>query len=240
MATLLYKQLARYYDLVYANKDYKEETKRVKEVVDQNNHSGGNKLLEAACGTGGHIQYLKDDYDCTAFDINKEMVEVAKERAPGVRFFQADMTHIDLKETFDVIICLFSSIGYVRTLGNLEKTLKNFAKHLNPGGVVVIQPWLDPEDFISGLPWMDTYEDKDIKIARLGTSTNNRNISILDMHYLIAEKDKGVKYFKEKHELGMFTVERFKEAMEEAGFQKVQYLDSKESKMDRGLYVGNK
>jgi hypothetical protein len=37
-----------------------------------------------------------------------------------------------------VVACLFSSMGYVRT--NLDRTLACIARHLNPGGLVLIEP----------------------------------------------------------------------------------------------------
>ncbi len=44
------------------------------------------------------------------------------------------MESFDLAKEFDVITCLFRAIGYVRTLPALEATLRNFARHLRPGG----------------------------------------------------------------------------------------------------------
>ena len=89
-----------------------------------------------------------------------------------------------------VVVCLFSSIGYVKNYPNLKKTIKNFVKHIKKGGVVVIGPWVNKKTYNVGTPHMITYEDKDIKIARLSVSKIRGNISIVDMHYLVAEKNK--------------------------------------------------
>jgi len=60
----------------------------------------------------------------------------------------------------------------------------------------------------------------------------------MDMHYLIAEKDKDVKHFVERHELGMFEGDKFLDFMEKAGL-KAKYLKNGLMK-DRGLYLGIK
>ena len=55
------------------------------------------------------------------------------------------MTTMSLGRRFDVITCLFSTIGYVKTYQNLAKTLRNFADHLRPGGLLLIEPWFTEE-----------------------------------------------------------------------------------------------
>ncbi|TSA50235.1 class I SAM-dependent methyltransferase, partial [archaeon] len=64
-----------------------------------------------ACGTGKHIEYLKDQFEIEGLDISREMLEIAHVRNPNVTFHQADMTDFDLGKKFDVITCLFSAIG---------------------------------------------------------------------------------------------------------------------------------
>jgi len=235
---LLYKNLAKYYDLIYSFKDYKKEAEVVRQLIKKYKKSKGKNLLEVACGTGKHIQYLKSDFSCTATDINEGMLKVARKNVKGVVFKKADMTKLNLGKEFDVIICLFSSIGYVRTYANLKKTIDNFAKHLKPGGVVIIEPWLPRSVYKVGLPHMDTYDGEDIKIARSNVSDARGNISILDMHYQIAEKNKEVEHFVDRHELGMFDEKKFIEFMRKGGFD-AKYLKGGLLK-DRGLYVGVK
>jgi SAM-dependent methyltransferase len=44
-----------------------------------------------ACGTGRHIQYLKNDFDCVGVDISDRMLAVARENVPGTRFARASI-----------------------------------------------------------------------------------------------------------------------------------------------------
>ena len=47
-------------------------------------------------------------------------------------------THAD--RAYDVVLCLFSSIGYVKTKSNLNRAVKCMANHLTPGGILLIEP----------------------------------------------------------------------------------------------------
>lgn len=85
---------------------------------------------------------------------------------------------------------------------------------------------------------MNTYDGEDIKIARLNISKIEGNLSVLDMHYLIAERNKEIKYYKDRHELGLFEIDKTLEFMKEAGF-KPEFL-KKGLMKDRGLYIGVK
>ena len=236
---VLYGELARYYDLIYSFKDYKREAARIKILVSKYKRSEGKELLDVACGTGHHLDYLKDEFSCTGVDISREILEIARKNNAGiVRFEDADMTTMDLGRRFDVITCLFSSIGYVKTHSNLEKTIQNFARHLKEGGVVLIEPWFTKSVYIPGSPHMETHDGKDVKIARLSVSRAKGNLSVIDMHYLIAERGKDVKYFLDRHELGLFEVDQTLKILEETGFQP-RFL--KRGLVDkRGMFVGTK
>ncbi len=234
----MYKKLAKYYDLIYHWKDYEKESYSIKELVKKYKKSDGNKLLDVGCGTGKHIEQFKDEFSCTGIDINNEMVEVAKTKFKDVIFHQGDMVDFNLKTEYDVILCLFSAIGYVKTYSNLEKTLKNFANHLKKGGVLIIEPWFTKSTYWAGKPGMTTYDGIDVKIARLNTTKIDGDLSIMDMHYLIVEKNEDVIHYVDTHELGLFETNKTLDFMEKASIQ-AEFLKDGLMK-DRGLYIGVK
>src|SRR5579863_8703191 len=103
----LYSELAPYYDKIYHWKDYRKETRKLKELIRKNQLSSGADLLDVACGTGRHLSYLRKDYDCTGVDNSNQMLAVAKRNNPGVPFTQGSMLDFDLGRQFDVILCVF-------------------------------------------------------------------------------------------------------------------------------------
>jgi ubiquinone/menaquinone biosynthesis C-methylase UbiE len=235
---VLYRELAKYYDLLYSFKDYKKEAVRIKALVSKYKKSEGKDLLDVACGTGHHLEYLKDEFSCMGVDISNQILEVARKNVKGVVFKQADMTKLNLGKRFDVITCLFSSIGYVKTYTNLKKAIQSFARHLKKGGVVLIEPWFTKSTFIEGSLHMHTYDGRDIKIARLCVSKIKGNFSVQDMHYLVAERGRDVTHVVDRHELGLFEIDKTLAIMKKAGFQ-TKFL-KKGLMKDRGLFVGVK
>ena len=234
----IYKTLARYYDLIYSWKDYKKEAAIIRRLVSKYKKSKGNHLLEVACGTGGHARYLSRDFKVLATDISPDMLRVARKNIKGVALQQADMTTLNLGREFDVIVCLFSSIGYVKSPADLKSTMQKFARHLKQGGVLIVEPWLTKSKFRAGAPHMTTYGDNDIKIARLCVSKVRGDISVLDMHYLVAERNKQVRHFVDRHELRMVEPTKMLGLIRGAGLRAA--FVKKGLMKDRGLYIGIK
>ena len=162
------------------------------------------------------------------------MLEVARQRLPGIVFHQADMVDFNLGRKFDAIVCLFSSIGYVKTVSRLKQTLRNMARHLHPGGVLIVEPWLKPEVYKPGKLHAVFVDQPDLKLARMSISEREGSIAKFDFHFLVATHE-GIEYFVEHHEMGLFSHEDYVAAFKEAGLEVT--CDS-EGLTGRGLYIG--
>lgn len=229
---------ANYYDLIYSWKDYKKETALLRKIIRKHQRSKGKSLLEVACGTGNYIQYLKDDFSIVGTDLSADMLKVARQKFPNIPLIESDMCKVRLNDSFDAIVCLFGSIGYLKTYGNLRKALRNLSRLLNPGGVMLIEPWLRRSTFHAGSPHLNTYSDVNLKVARLCVSRLVRNCSVMDMEFLVAERNGKVRHFVERHELGLFEPKLVLKIMREVGLR-AEYM--KEGLIqDRGLYVATK
>ena len=117
---MLLVKSAKFYDALYHFKDYKKASDRLTEIIKLYNPNA-ESLLDTACGTGKHIEYLRNEFQCEGLDINHDLLEIAKERCEGIVFHESDMTEFDTGEKYDVVCCLFSSIAYVKTYENLCK-----------------------------------------------------------------------------------------------------------------------
>lgn len=166
----LYGKFAKYYDKIYDFKDYKMEAEVVSTLIKKHKSSDGNSLLDLGCGTAKHLQYLTE-YECTGVDLSEELLEIAKENVPHARFICADMRSFDTGEKYDVIISLFSSIGYMTSIEDLRKMILKSFMHLKTGGVFIFEPWISP-DLFSARITLNTVEEEGNKIVRLISSTS--------------------------------------------------------------------
>lgn len=116
----MFSKTARYYDKLYAGKDYAGEVQRLISLLGVEPEKKRLTLLDVACGTGLHIEHLREHFYVEGLDICPELLKVARERNPDTPFHLGDMIEFDLGKRFDVVTCLFSSIGYVKTLDKLR------------------------------------------------------------------------------------------------------------------------
>jgi SAM-dependent methyltransferase len=230
----MFTKSAEFYDAIYSFKDYAHEVSLLHGLIQRHKRSVGNGLLDVACGTGGHIAFLKADYAVEGLDLDPGMLAVARRRFPDIPLYLDNMLTFDLGRRFDAVVCLFSSIGYVKTLLAMERAVANMALHLNPGGVLVVEPWFSLETFKPGTPHALLVDQPELKIARVNLSRIEGNLSILDFHYLVATPA-GVEHFTERHELGLFSPDQYQRTLEAAGLE-TSY--DPEGLTGRGLHIG--
>lgn len=226
----------RLYDLVYGFKDYPGETRRLVELIDERRPEA-RSLLDVACGTGKHLAELRNRFhDAEGLDLDEGLLAIAQELLPDVTFHHGDMTSFELGRRFDVVTCLFSAIGYAGTEGALRAAIGAMARHLEPGGLLVVEPWLEPDVWKPGHLHLLTVDEPEVKLSRATVAGLEGTTSIADFHYLVVTSE-GVEHFTERHELGLFTREQMTGAFEAAGLA-VEY--DEEGLIGRGLYLATR
>jgi ubiquinone/menaquinone biosynthesis C-methylase UbiE len=194
---LLFHRLAPYYDDLVGEKDYRSEARALETLARRRVRSRGRRWLDVACGTGRHLSFLRRHYEVTGLDVSREMLRVARRRLPGIRLIPGDMRTFRLDETFDVVSCLYSAIGHLKRERDIATTFANFARHLRPGGVALVEPWIDPADFRAGYIHLLTHESPSAIVARMAVSSRRGRRSGVHYHYLIGRRGRGVAHFEE-------------------------------------------
>ncbi len=209
---------AKYYDLIYNFKDYRAEAEALAGILQTQLRSGGRRLLDVACGSGRHLEYLQAHFKVEGLDLSPELLELARERLSGVPLHQADMSRFDLGRRFDAITCLFSSIGYLKTLDAVQQAVDCWERHLAPGGMLAIEPWFTPENWHPNTVHAMLVEQPDLAIARVNTSFQEGRLSYFDLHYLVATPE-GTQHFVERHEMGLFETQEQLDCLTRAGLE---------------------
>ena len=228
----MYSKVARIYDLLYTGtgiKDYPAESEALHAII-QEASPGARTLLDVACGTGAHLECLARWYEVEGVDLSPEMLEVARARLRDVPLHVADMRSLDMGRRFDAVTCLFSAIGYVTDPSAMRSTIQRLADHVAPGGVLIVDGWVRPED------WRDGFRaepeiafDDSTTVVRLSASRREGSITELDLHHLVGEAA-GVEYFKEQHRLALVPTADYVAAFESAGLiaRVVPYMPSRD------------
>ena len=204
------------YDHFYGHKDYAAEAAHVADLV-QSLRPGAGTLLDVACGTGRHLEHLSGRFACEGVDLEEGLLAIARQRLPDVRFTSADMVDFDLGRRFDAVVCLFSSIGYVLTIDRLDRAIASMARHLAPGGVLLVEPWILRENWEDpGHVLVTHVEEGPRNLLRVASSVRDGQTSVLHMHYVVAEPG-SVETADEIHHLGLFSQEEYMTALSAAG-----------------------
>lgn len=232
----MYRRSAAYYDVLYdaIGKDYRAEAAAVLDRVRAVRGEAPATLLDVACGTGRHLEHFAATARCAGVDVEPRLLAIARRRCPDVRLVHADMAEFSLGEQFDAVTCLFSSIGYVRTVRALRRAVACMARHLLPGGVLVVEPWFGPEQWQEGRVDVVEAEIDGGEVVRMMQARRHGDRSVLDAHYLVAQFA-GISHFTERHELGLFRLSEYVDAFEAAG---LRATTEDEGLTGRGLVLG--
>lgn len=229
----MYQQSARIYDALCRNKDYAGACERLRGLLRQMAPQA-RTLLDVATGTGRHLVHLCEHYAAEGLDLSAPMLEIARERCPTVPLHEGDLTSFRLGRRFDVVTCLFGSIGYATTLADLARAASTLAAHLEPGGVLVVEPWITPDRYHEGRLKFDTVDDPHLKVARMYLMQRRGRVSVLNSEYVVGTSS-GVVHFSERQELGLFTDAEYRGALAQAG---IELVDPGIDLFGYGLYAG--
>jgi SAM-dependent methyltransferase len=215
-------------------KDWRKEAQDVAEQI-RSRFPGARSLLDVACGTGAHLEVFRELFEhVEGVEIADPMRELAIRRLSGVPLHQGDMRGFDLGRTFDAVCCMFCSIGYLDTVSEMRDAVRSMARHLNPGGVLVIEPWWFPEQFIDGYVAGDLSREEHRAITRISHSTREGDKTRMELRYVVGEAS-GITEFTEIELLTLFTRDDYLSAFEDADCP-AEFLPG--GPTGRGLFVG--
>jgi SAM-dependent methyltransferase len=234
----MYATSAHVYDALYRGLDYAGSARGVHEIARARGAGRGTArptLLDVGCGTGTHLARFAEWYEVAGVDLAPEMAAIARAKNPGVPIHVADMRDFDLARRFDVVVCLFSAVAFVRTTDGLRAAVAHMAHHLAPGGVLAVERWFGPGEWKDGHLSIDAVDDPGFKLARMARSGRDGLVSWVDLHYQVLTPD-GLERFDERLELGLFEDAEYADAFAAAGLRDVETVTG--GLAGRGLVVG--
>ncbi|OHC74130.1 MAG: hypothetical protein A3G18_04650 [Rhodospirillales bacterium RIFCSPLOWO2_12_FULL_58_28] len=231
----VFQDYARYYDLIYRDKDYKGE---VDFVISRLAflHPTARTILDLGCGTGAHAEaFAEAGFPVTGIDLSGPMIKGAKRRrkslpediAKRMVFRRGDARNIRLEgKRFDLAAFLFHSLCYQISDEEVINALATARAHLNPKGVVLFDFWHGP-GVLSKPP--ETREKRvqtdDVIITRISEPSRDAKTNTVVVNYDLSIEDiktGAVANIKEAHRVRYFFKEEILRFLASAGLTPVE------------------
>jgi len=204
---------ARYYDMLYTDKDYAREAEYIHDLIKRHNPDV-HTILELGCGTGRHALLLASyGYTVHGIDNSQEMINAAvhspksnsSETTGRLTFEHADIRSFRCNKVFDTVISLFHVISYQTSNQDLLDTIATARQHLKSGGTFIFDCWYGPAVLsIKPETRVKRLENAEFAITRIAESCVRCNDNAVDVNYdvFVKEKSSGeTSEIKEVHQL---------------------------------------
>jgi SAM-dependent methyltransferase len=218
------KYYAKYYDLLYRDKDYKGEIDYIDALIKKSSANQIKSILDIGCGTGRHLKYLKElGYGVAGIDLSPEMIESAKINiGMNEMLCCAGAADFKIDKKFDAAISLFHVMSYQATNEEIEKTLTNINEHLIEGGLFIFDFWYGPA-VLSELPASRTkqFESNELAITRQSASTMDYEQNCVNVNFEVNIRDKisgKSHHVTELHKMRYFFIPELKYFLSKCGF----------------------
>ena len=128
---------------------------------------------------------------------------------------------------FDAAICLFDSIGYLKTDDGVRDAFTAIWNHLRPSGLFIVEFWHAPAILNQYSPVrVRRRKNSDREIVRISDTMLDRGKRLADIDYTIYELKNDGTYssFRETHINRYFSVDEMKRFVSGAKFEPVRFF----------------
>ncbi len=129
-----------FYHKLYFERDEKEATAFITNLLKFLNPPTGSKMLDVACGRGRHsITLAEYGFSVTGLDISEKSIAFANQyKSETLEFFQHDMRHFFRKNYYNYAFNIFTSMGYFDSRKEDDDAMHTIAESLKPNGYFII------------------------------------------------------------------------------------------------------
>lgn len=222
-----YQKFAKYYDLIYFDKDYEKEVDFLEEIFDEFLESNPKKILDIGCGSGGHaIPLANRGYKVVGIDKSKLMIDVARKKSKGLKdnisFYPMPMQELHLDEKFDAVVCMFSSIDYLTTYEDVQKTLRKIKNHMEEKSLFIFDFWNGHAVLENFSPLRSkVFERNGKKVVRTSKTRLKKlqNLCEVNWKFTVTDNNRTIDEFEENLEIRFFFLDEMENYLNENGFE---------------------
>lgn len=124
--------------------DLAEDRRQVARLIELLQLPSGARVADIPCGQGRHAHlFAEAGFDVDGLDLSAHLLALARRRGSGrrLRYRRGDMRTLPAAWTgrFDAVLNLFSSFGFFADARDDARVIREFARVLRPGAVLVWQ-----------------------------------------------------------------------------------------------------
>jgi len=189
---MVFDAYARYYDLLYREKDYAGEAAYVAGLLEQPGMRG-RRIPELGCGTGAHAEpFAPRGYSVDGVDMGKPALDGAQARrarlpaelAARLSFREDDARSVRTGKTYDAVLALFHVASYQTSDADLRGLFGTAAAHLAPGGLFLFDFWYGPAVLAQRPePRVKRLEDEAIRVTRTAAPVMRESENVVEVNY---------------------------------------------------------
>lgn len=188
-----YDRLAGQYDRIVAEHDRSEAARTFAEGFESLRFRP-QRVLDVACGTGEYaLAFARRGCEVVGVDLSERMLSIARDRAEerglDIRWEQAAMQTLDSRRArqwgrFDAVLCMGNSLPHLASVRELRRTLRGFARRLNPSGAAAVQVLNYPRILQRGERILGVTREGDLEYVRFYDFLPRRvRFNVLQMHW---------------------------------------------------------
>ena len=225
---MVFKKYAKYYDLLYSDKKYYEESSYVISLIKEYSENARD-ILDIGCGTGIHASLIaQKGHNVIGMDLSSDMIEIANSKKyQNCEFIVGNILSFTHSNKYDVITSLFHVISYQTSNLELESALKNVSNHLMDKGVFIFDFWYTPAVLTQRPTTKIKHKENDeIKITRISEPVPHYNANIVDVNFELHIYDKissNYEIVKELHEMRYLSIPELDFILEKCGMRSIKY-----------------
>ena len=201
---------------VYRHRD-ETEAQSMLSVIEKNiKLNPGSSVLDMACGAGRHsIVFAKKGFRVTAVDLSSRLISEAKQNAQAasviINFVLSDILDYETNEQFDLVVNLFTSIGYFENEDENYSVISKACKFLSKGGYFVID-YFNKDFLLKNLIPTSIISENGIKITQNRSIKGNRVVKKINI-----ENDGTIDKYYES--VRLYSYEEIKNMLTRSGFK---------------------
>jgi len=176
----------------------------------------GSRILDVPCGQGRHAHLLAEaGFDVDGLDYSPDLLAVARKRGTGktLRYTRGDMRKMPARwsRRFDAVLNLFTSFGFFAHPADDVKVVKEFARVLKQGGLLVWHGG-SRDGVMARFLARDWWNSADTMFAHEREFDPVSGILTVESHWR-----RGTKYGTREHRLRLYTATRLAELFSDVG-----------------------